>query len=378
MALPVARLVVSRRLLAFTLVTAGCETSATPAPPIRGVDSVTWQIDTFPTQFSSIEQVGELSDERVVLLDRRDPAVFIVHFGSGATERVGGPGAGPGEYRRPSTLTMLGADSFVVADQGLLRYTLYAAGQPLRTTPAPSLRQYGVRAGYFGADREGRLYFTTSGAPPDTTGFVSWDSVHVLRFDPSNDGVDTVATIAHPGTARVGAGGVSNYNVSGVANLRDLPVLSRSGVLSIVRVGDYHVDFLDGRKVRRGTPVPFERKAIPPEERDRIRRSREANQQRTAARGGIAPPPPPPIPEFYAPVTAVLAAPRDRLWVGRTAAGNWDVLDSTGALLRRLRTGYPGRAVGAGMHSIYFAVEDADGLMRLIRHRIDQGQAATR
>src|SRR5512147_1919751 len=68
--------------------------------------------------FTNVGGLRELSDGRVIVVDRGDRAVYLVDFKSGTSTQIGRPGAGPKEYGIPGNLLAVSGDSTLLTDGG--------------------------------------------------------------------------------------------------------------------------------------------------------------------------------------------------------------------------------------------------------------------
>ena len=93
---------------------------------------------TAPTEFaepvSSVSQMVELRDGRVLLYDTREKRFGVADFGDGSFREVARQGKGPLEYSSVTALLRLPGDSIWMWDLGNARtMTLAPDGQPVRT-----------------------------------------------------------------------------------------------------------------------------------------------------------------------------------------------------------------------------------------------------
>src|SRR3954468_20024523 len=66
--------------------------------------------------FTNVGSVRELSDGRVIVIDNGDRALYAVDFKAGTSSQIGRPGDGPNEYRTPTLLLPVPADTTLVVD----------------------------------------------------------------------------------------------------------------------------------------------------------------------------------------------------------------------------------------------------------------------
>ena len=114
-----------------------------------------------------------------------------------------------------------------------------------------------------GTDRQGRIYFQGSpfNGPPGSGDMTKIaDTVAVLRWDRGSNKVDTVARVKVSAIKMQVSGGQNSRMVM----MRPQPfapadewVVAEDGRVVVARVGDYHVEWLDGTASRAGYPDPL-------------------------------------------------------------------------------------------------------------------------
>jgi hypothetical protein len=238
-----------------------------------------------------------------------------------------------------------------------------------------------------GTDARGRIYFQARGGPPS-------DSAEILRLDPSGSRVDTVARIKLPEVQQQGASTENRREV----RVRPIPysgsdawAVAGDGSLALVRVGDYHVDWIDASGGRRsGPPSAVSRVRITTREKQEWARRQQLtggvgmtveaiNGQvsvsfaRARSDGALN------LDEFewpshkppFDPGTAAVDR-SGRLWVARNLpAGEsalYDVFGENGRLVGSVRFRASRRLVGFGGRGLYAVAVDDDGQHRLERY----------
>ena len=149
----------------------------------------------FPTTFSEITAVRELSDGRLLLLDAHDQTLQLVDLASSSVRAVGRIGSGPGEYRRATELLVAGGDATLVADAGTRRLLVIAADG---TSPGVVLRNEPGQWLPIASDRQGHAYGI--GPIADLAKDVSRlpDSLALMRLDLASGKVTRLAIVAAP------------------------------------------------------------------------------------------------------------------------------------------------------------------------------------
>lgn len=340
-----------------------------------------------PQEFTQIHGVRELPDGRVLVTDRLDKGVVVVDFAANTVRQVGRTGRGPAEYRLPTTLKAVPGDSTLLSDEGNSRLAII--GPDLRIHRSFTLLLPGISfpMGARGMDPQGRFYLQIP----------AWmdgprrpnDSVVVVRFDPRAQRVDTLLRVqgstALPPGPRYGMGWV-------VFAPQDVWSVTRDGRIAVVRSSDYHVEWYEpnGRIVR-GPPVRFERLAVTWDDRIAFVRHflENSNIGGRGAEAGLSAVPASMMEEgsirematknTFAEAKAAftdaapLIAPEGTLWVERSRrpgeAQLWDVFDSTGALVSRVRLPAKRHLGGLGVKVLYAIATDEDGVQQLERYR---------
>ncbi len=345
----------------------------------------------FAESFDQISSLRELSNGKLLLVDLGPKTVQLVDFGSGQVTTIGRNGQGPGEYQFPGELIPYLGDTTLVVDRvGRRLLPVTNDGKMGKVVSFPD-----AVAGIGdprGADREGRVYFQ---ANPFTFGggqAISSqmpESTVILRWNRATTKVDTVARVKLPPT---------KMNVSSTGNSRAIMIrpqpyagqdewsVGRDGRIGILRVGDYHLDWLGDRPAH-GAPVKFEPVKIGKAEREAfMERSRDTRGRFTVNSGGPgrgpAPKPDEPKeddfdwPEVKPPFVPrnLFLAPEGVVWVQRStpeqdAVPTYDLFDARGNLASSVLLPKGRRLVGLGTGTAYAVRTDDDGLQWLERYK---------
>jgi hypothetical protein len=332
---------------------------------------------TLPAELTQVSSVRELSDGRLLVVDRSDKTLLLADWAKGKVARLGRNGSGPGEYLQPSELFSLGGDSTLLPDVQNGRWLLLHGATIAETVSpgAPAIRS-GARLPR-GADHQGHVIFTRGiGVGSRAPGSVPrTDSVLLVRVSRATGLGDTLAVLrARPASIKIQGPADRPTSVSILINplaSGEMAALFPDGWIAIARLEPYRVDWIapDGQRVL-GSPLPFERVRLDDDER-------RVFLERQAARTGGTPRDPssyPEWPEVMPPFLsgALVPAPDGRLWIRRapTAANRnppYDVVDRRGALVARVAVGKDVRVVGFGRAAVYTVVIDEDGIERLER-----------
>jgi hypothetical protein len=335
----------------------------TQSVPERSLPAATQELRG---SFTGVGSIRELSDGRVLVVDREDKVVRLVDLTRGTAAPVGRQGGGPGEYNRPFRLLPLGGDTTLLVDAGLQRSIVIgpdgAAGDVVLSAGAMVSAPRGARTP--GAvDSRGRLYFLGSGpAPGSDPAAGPPDSVPLLRFDRRTGRVDTLARVrqAKPNIliAREGTR-ITSVNIRKVPfTPHDDWAVAPDGRLVIVRTDPYRLDqqVASATGLTRGPRIAYAPVAVV--DADRI---------------GVIDPLPKYKPPFEGPSTSM--APDGRVWVRRTTAAadstaRYDVFDASGRMVARVVLPPRTRLAGFGRATIYLVRRDEDDLEYLGRETL--------
>jgi hypothetical protein len=344
----------------------------------------------FIQEMSQVSAIRELSDGRVIVLDARERAVYLMDPRTKSASRIGREGAGPGEYVSPDGLAALAADTTLVRDEQNSRFlVLGAAGRILGTLPLFQIRpsegvSYSLRVD--ATDHHGRFYTLLP------TGLTGQDDkgTPIVRFDRATQRLDTVGRVqtavqrALP--TQQGAGGAGGMRAMGPYPERDGWTVAPNGSVAIVRAAPYRLEWLaPGGQVVRGDAVPFQPVPVTTAEKEEWRdqaRSRGGGTLTTRSADGRVQQQRMPVPEPAewpatkpAFVPPPMLASDGKLWVARSAAATdtivaYDVFATSGALVERVSMPRDLRLAGFGRGTVYVVRKDADDLLRLQRYRL--------
>ncbi len=351
----------------------------------------------FQESFDAITALRELSGGRVLVTDLGPKTVVLADFKSGQQRTIGRNGQGPGEYQFPGELLPLPGDTTLLVDRMSRRFLPIGPDGALgKTLPYPDA--LAGMAEPRGTDRQGRIYFQASafggagldnGGPPAIP-----DSVALVRWDRATNRLDTLTRVKIPSI---------KMQVSGTANARavmmraqpyaaaDEWAVAPDGRVGVVRVGDYHIDWLGPQAVR-GAPVRYDPVKVTDADKQAYMAAMKNSKNRIIVNQGgpgrgaqEIKPPEPSASEFDWPavkppfrssggIRAAFLTPDGQLWVGRSTAAQdstpvFDVFDGRGALTGRVTLPLGRRVVGMGQGVVYAIRTDEDGLQWLERYR---------
>jgi hypothetical protein len=359
--------------------------SAAPAQPVTRLTTPSVE---FSPELTTITGVQELSDGRLVLLDRKEKKLLVISA-AGQVTSLAREGSGPGEFLRPYALVPLRGDTTLIEDDGNSRYLVLARGRVATTLPLIRMHPqenvtYTVTPR--GADEEGRLYVLTP------TGLAKAERIPILRLDRATEKLDTVGSIRNdrfgvqPGAPAMRANGASfGMMASRPWAIKDEWTVAPDGYIAVAHNEPYSVDWVgpDG-KVASGAPIVFTAVRVTEAEREAWRQQQRDNagtltttdaSGKTTSRKMVAPEPeawPATMPAFSGP-SAVVAGPDGTVWIERlrgTAATSvqYDVVDRKGTVIERVELPLGHRVIGFGKESVYVVRTDDDGLQHLQRY----------
>lgn len=357
----------------------------------------------FPSAFTSVSGLRELADGRVLISDGQERRVLLADFRTRASTVVGREGAGPQEYAVPRRLFALGGDSTLLHDPGNDRYLVIGpSGVPASSFSLSDTLIAGVTA-LRGVDSIGRFYLQVrQRSNVGNSSGTEW----LVRFDRRTGRVDTLGTLQLPPGREEGSMSLGNGMLRRLTNRplapEDVVAVAPNGRVAVVRVADYHVDWIEapGHTVAgpavKYTPIritPGERKAfldglvVPGQILTRVNPGAKALPIPKATGGssaGGSRPLPPGLdeasmqwptnkPPFGA--NAASISPGGQLWVQRLSVHTdsvpkYDVFDAQGKLMMRVELPRRTRLVGFGRESVYLVRVDDDDLLYLQRHRL--------
>jgi hypothetical protein len=363
------------------------------APPLLAQVPATRALATaeeYAESFDLVTSLRELPNGKLLLVDNGPRALLLVDFTGGTQTQIGRNGQGPGEYQFPGELVPYLGDTTLLVDRASRRLLpVSAEGKMGKVIPFPDMVQ-GLSE-MRGADPRGRLYFQASafGFGPGSSATAEMpDSTTLIRWDRGTK-IDTLGKVRLPAT-KINTGGTSTQRTIMIMQQpyagQDDWAVTREGRIGVVRLGDYHVDWLGDRPAK-GTPVKWDPVKVGPAEKEAfMARSRDTRNRFSVTTGGAgranAPQPRqrteedfdwPDVKPPFVPRT-VYAAPEGDLWVQRSTPARdsvpvYDVFNASGNLAARIALPKGRRLVGLGKGVAYATRTDDDGLQWLERYK---------
>jgi hypothetical protein len=328
-------------------------------------------------EFSGITAVRELSDGRVLVVDRVERALYVADFGGNVVNRIGSNGSGPREYRQPMSLLAVGGDSTILPDDFNGRWLMLAGTEIAGTIGGDDPVFTGGTRTPNGSDAGGKLVATkaiVAGAVTPGT-MPRRDSILLVRVQRATGAQDTLAMLrARPSVIRTEGPSNAPTAVSVVMNpltSSEQATMYPDGWIAIARLDPYRVEWIapTGQRVS-GPSLPTER--VPLDDREqRAYLQREADQSGRPVRdpAGL-----PDWPAFLPPFlgNALTPATDGTLWIRRTASTRnlrppYDVVRRNGELAARVATGNDVTVLGFGRGVVYTAFTDENGIQKLQR-----------
>jgi hypothetical protein len=339
-------------------------------------------------EFTSITQVFELRDGRVVVLDRLEANVRLANLQAGTTHLIGAIGDGPGEYRGAASLIPLGGDSVGIVDAVNPRIlALTSAGVPGGfVSPYSGHPLFAGRLSPRTAD--GRGWFYAERSVQRSNGQLS-DSAAILRWRPGTEPAELVTTILRPpppGAAVTSTGHViSRPGATPLLSPYTQWVAGSDGRMAIVNGIPYRVDLISPTGQRRaGTVIEYARTPVTEDIKEAYRRETSQPQmayvldRSTNTVTSTRMPAPrvtasnwaEELPAFRGDAVIVFA-PDGVLWIQRTSFGlegaRYDLVAPDGNLIDRVRLPDGHRIIGFGRDAMYVVRRNEDDIEYLQR-----------
>lgn len=361
---------------------------------------LTTPIAEHPEPLTQPTALRELRDGRVLVTDMDERRLLLYDFAGGTAVAAARQGGGPLEFQIPGALFASG-DTTLMPDLMLRRFLILGpAGVPLGTRPMLQSTDdilAVVRAGAITAiDARGRLYSETRGmAMKEGQMPIMSDTVALVRWTRYGVKGETLATrFDKSPTPQMSGTPASSIKlrlplVPFVA--RDLWQIFASGRVVVLRASDYHSEWIepDGKRTN-GPRIPSVPVPVTAADRERLRKITRDGYERgmkmgmAMARSSTTEPmpkisfdldEPPEWPKFKPPFVRAFGAPGDFVWVATSSTVTenvitYDVLDSRGTLVKRVRFPKDVALLGFGRDVLYATRKDEDDLMYLQRYRL--------
>lgn len=350
-----------------------------PPPPTAAQAQVVLEAPTttLSRPLSSVGDVSELLDGRILVLDLLEQEVFVVDVSFDRATAVGRRGSGPGEYLGPTALLALPGGRTGILDGGNGRVlVLDGSGapegfldprRPASCPPSP-VRLMPVVA----SDGTGHFYGQASPIRLGRDRLEPADRSAIERWRPEACTRDTVAFVSNPF-------GENTMIVQGIAVGRPGAVepfapraewaLSAGGRVAVVSPDPYRVEVIDpdGSRVR-GPTLRYDRVRVTDAIREGWLAERSGPVQGVGRDGGPITVQLPRVeprswPRFLPPFGrgSVHIVGEDRIWIQRLEPGapaRFDVMDGRGRRVGEVRLPDRTRLVGVGREHLYLVWRD--------------------
>lgn len=356
------------------------ESAAQAAGAIRELGPL---ISEFPEPFSSISELAQFPDERLLVVDFLERRVLLVDLDAGTVMDAAREGGGPLEFRSSSPIVPLADGRVLLWDVVQDRILVFeATGRPSGTRPARVQHQYAVLPRV--ADASGALYGELRGWKRENGGLVQADSSAIVRL--RGNSADTLSLVRAEFESHRTSRDRNVLRPSGFRAFDAWGVFNDGSVL-VVRGAEYvpQIVSADGG-VREFDPIEFTRIPVTREDRERqmqtVRKSLEDARRRRVGAGAsslgelrVAEPLAwaqykPAVSESYIRVDS-----RNRAWVSvhdrdNDSGQRYDLLSSGGRRLDSVRVPVGERLVGFGRGVLFTARKEESGLEYLRRYSL--------
>jgi len=278
----------------------------------------------WPTGFSGVTSLRELSDGRLLVVDGPAQQLWITDL-RGEPKAIGRVGRGPGEYESPESLYPIGRDSTLLVDLGRRRWLILHRDSVVATLP-PDHAAIRLTGGYLlSADSTGQL-LSVRYEPPRLGERVTTtrDSSELVLTALQGSRVQVVAKLRQRPMAisvrkmdETGQVTEGSTRTVGLLSAEESAVLASDGSVVIARLDPFRVD----RRTRNGAWTPPVALGVLP-----IRvseRERRAYEERNGGGSRDAALYPRFIPPFTLGPRSLLAGPKGALLVRRTRSADF-------------------------------------------------------
>jgi hypothetical protein len=303
----------------------------------------------FRVAFTQVAGVRELSSGAVLVSDSRERTVTLLLPASDSVETIGREGEGPSEYRSPSGLYALRADTTALYDSRMRRVLLLDGSRILDRVSVLGADAMPPTANLVGADTLGvgrwltEIVYSAGRIPLRDNSERLIDSLLIVLATRGTHVADTISTIGGGETILTRSEGPARMTRA-QPFLRDRALLFRDGWIAVAFQDPYRVDWIMPSGTWRHSTSPLSLGGIGSE--------------------GIA--------AFSGSAMALVAAPDGHVLVRRAIAVNadsvrYDVVDRSSRVSGFFVLAANESVVGYGRSSLYVVRTDSVGLQYLRR-----------
>ncbi len=333
---------------------------------------------------SKVGGVAVYGDTLVLVLQTFENAVRLFDWSGNPVGRIGRGGSGPGEFRRPAGISVIG-DTVLVRDNGSNSLAfLSVEGEEMGRVSFPSIvvgEGTGVIRGPSGLFPDGTYLGTVTAFQPSAFQPGSTVDLPMLRIAETGETIDTLSIISMAVGSVIQAPEIGLPYI--ILPVRDIPLTAAAPQLGMVVVADpfpsghpgsfrvttvyFTGDTLFSR-LYPFTPLRIEgelkeslvQKALPEE--------RQSARVRALILKGLEAYP------YLTPVSSLAVDVDGRIWVGREEAPSkpvgWDVFDPSGEGLFRVTLPPDSRFAWASANILFTVEQDSLDVPYVVRYRL--------
>jgi hypothetical protein len=366
---------VDRRLTLSLAISVLCLASPAASQEVRPLGDPTGRA---AEGFTSIFDVAELPDGRVLITDNRETSLAVIDFDGTTVRRIGRRGQGPLEFQTVFSI-LPGTEKYRIYDTRNARFLRISAQGEILGTESFVRPPFLGLAPPRGPDADGGVYFHLRTVGPN-----GLDQLAVIyRWDPATGQADSVGVVAQYASGQEGPGIVPMPQGDAWSVLPDGSVLRLVG-------RDYHAEWAGGvGGDAMGDPISFPRLEVDGAQRDRwiagmltksggsrfTSSSSDPGARERRIRRYRSELDPRRFPDFLPPFIGGYkpAAPWGEVWLRLEPASDqvrtvFDVIGRRGELVRRVSVDGLAQVVGFGPASVYLVRVDEFDLQWLERY----------
>ena len=338
-------------------------------------------------QFGRIGDLAVSPDGDIAAIDQLSGVVRVFDRVGRHVRTVGRPGRGPGELSRSANGVYWSGDSLLVLDPGERRMTLFAPdGTPDTVTPLPPAPTGQGWSRLPGGDflMRGLTISRVEGR------FAFWDAL--LRVGANGASSDTLFEFDYE---RTDLGGPGRLRIQLIVNNPTWTRLS-DGRIAWTGLDRNYVQVHDstGRLVARITSTQWVAREVTEADKTAMVELLRTKLRAIGGDASFADSPQVEAPARFPAITAVRAGPRGTLWVQQMGpvesidpmainapdradflgGSTWHVLDATGVFLGAIELPRRFRIFRVTEDALYGAARDSEGVERIVRLRVTQGE----
>jgi hypothetical protein len=335
----------------------------------------------------TISGVRPLRDGRLLLSDAKRAAVYLVDPKTGVAQQIGSAGGQSTQYAQPGGFYSGLADTIYLLDRGQARFLVISPSGSI--VESRSIKRRGV-SGSSSADQDfqqvdlhGLAYFIDQGHRfAALTGAVAKDSAALVRFDPSSQHYDTIATLRESEKKVTQVDEHTQFTRAIHGSPRDGWGITADGSVAVVRATPYRIDWYSpSGALTRGPVTQIEAIAYTDAEKAEISARNAKSAGSVGVSGMGASVSSASLGDLFAPTKApfeadgVTVSSDGRVWVPRSQRATvttvlYDVFNRRGERVDRIELPPRSRVVGFGANSVFVVERDEAGTPSLHRYSL--------